>query len=179
MKEIYYFDNAATTPLHPEVLSVVTDTLATIYGNPSSLHSVGRKAKQVLVEARTSIAEHIGAHPEEIIFTSGACEGNSLAIKGYMEHHKDTVLITTPIEHASIAALCRQQSDLVRYVPVDWHGFVDLDGLHELCRKEYLEGTGHLLVSIQAANNEIGTIQNLKEISAIVLPYRCYPAIPL
>lgn len=172
MKEIYYFDHAATTPLHPQVLSVVTDTLATIYGNPGSLHSVGRKARQVLTEARASIAEHIGAHPKEIIFTSGACEGNSLALRGYMEHHKNTILITTPIEHASIAALCRQEPDSVRYVPVDWHGFADLDRLHDLCRKESLKGTGHLLVSIQAANNEIGTIQNLKEISAIVHQYK-------
>lgn len=172
VKKIYYFDNAASTPLHPEVLAVVTDTLSTIYGNPGSLHSIGRKARQVLTEARTSIAGHIGAHPEEIIFTSGACEGNSLALKGYMEHHKNTVLITTPIEHASIAALCKQQPEAVRYVPVDWHGFVDLDKLHDLCRKEYLKGTGHLLVSIQAANNEIGTIQNLKEISAIVHQYK-------
>lgn len=172
MKEIYYFDNAATTPLHPDVLSTVTNTLAAIYGNPGSLHSVGRKAKQVLTEARAFIANHISARPDEIIFTSGACEGNSLAIKGYLDKYEDAVLITTPIEHSSITSLCRQIHYPVQYVPVDWHGFVELDALHDLCHREYQKGTRHLLVSIQAANNEIGTIQNLKEIAAIVHQYK-------
>lgn len=170
IEKILYFDNAATTPVHPEVITTIADTLTNIYGNPSSLHSIGQKAKQILMNSRNIIANHINCKPNEIIFTSGACEANSLAIRGYMDCHKNTTLITTRIEHKSITSLCENENYDIRYVSVDKYGCVNLDDLDRICKELSNEKTS-ILVSIQSANSEIGTIQDIKKIGDIVHKY--------
>lgn len=170
MKKILYYDNSATTAVHPEVISVITDVLTNTYGNPSSLHSVGQKANEVLTESRKTISKHIGCNPKEIIFTSGACEANSLAIKGFLDSHKNSVLVTTKIEHKSILELCRREKYDVIYVSVDKNGRVNKDELLKICKTASEEGRT-ILTSIQAANNEIGTIQDIKAILSIVHKY--------
>lgn len=165
-----YLDNAATTPIHQEVIKVITDTMQ-IYGNPSSIHSKGLEAKGLLNNARKSISQHICCNPNEIIFTSGACEANSLAIQGYMNKYSHSVLITTTIEHKSIQKLCADNNYDIRFVNVDNKGKVDLNHLEQLCKETYLNGYSHMLVSIQSANSEIGTIQDVKSISFIVHKY--------
>lgn len=165
-----YLDNAATTPIHQEVIKVITDTMQ-IYGNPSSIHSKGLEAKGLLNNARKSISQHICCNPNEIIFTSGACEANSLAIQGYMNKYSHSVLITTTIEHKSIQELCADNNYDIRFVNVDNKGKVDLNHLEQLCKETYLNGYSHMLVSIQSANSEIGTIQDIKSISFIVHKY--------
>ncbi len=163
-----YLDNAATTKVHPEVIKTITDTMKTVWGNPSSIHTKGQQAKQILDNSRKTISQHINCKPNEIIITSGACESNSLAICGYLNKHPHSVLITTPIEHKSIQALCEDNNYNIRYVRVDNKGRVDLEHLKQLCSEIYLHGYSHMLVSIQSANSEIGTIQDIKTISSIV-----------
>lgn len=166
-----YLDNAATTKIHPEVIKTITDTMTNIWGNPSSIHSKGLEAKSLLDNSRRTISQHINCTPNEIIFTSGACEANSLAIQGYMDKYSHAVLITTAIEHKSIQALCVDKTYNTRYVRVDNKGGVDLTHLEQLCKEAYLSGYSHMLVSIQSANSEIGIIQNIGSISSIVHKY--------
>ena len=166
-----YLDNAATTKVHPEVIKTITDTMTNIWGNPSSIHSKGLEAKSLLDNSRRTISQHINCKPNEIIFTSGACEANSLAIQGYMDRYSHSVLITTTIEHKSIQALCVDRTYNTRYVRVDNKGRVDLEHLSQLCKETYMNGYSHMLVSIQSANSEIGTIQDIREIAKIVHKY--------
>ncbi len=166
-----YLDNAATTKVHPEVIETIADAMTNIWGNPSSRYQPGQQAKQILDSSRKSISQHINCKPNEIIFTSGACESNSLGICGYLNKHPHSVLITTPIEHKSIQSLCNDNNYNIRYVRVDNKGRVDLEHLKQLCIETYLHGYSHMLVSIQAANSEIGTIQDIKTISNIVHKY--------
>ena len=114
-----YLDNAATTKIHPEVIKTITDTMTNIWGNPSSIHSKGLEAKSLLDNSRKTISQHINCKPNEIIFTSGACESNSLAICGYMDRHPHSVHITTTIEHKSIHSLCIDRTYNIRYVRVN------------------------------------------------------------
>lgn len=162
----YYLDTAATTPVHPKVLKTIIDVMETQYGNPSSIHTIGRRANSILKDARLTISEHINCHPDEIIITSGACEANSLAIKGFIEHYK-TELVISPIEHKSILMLAKNETCLTSYALVDEIGRIDLESLDFLCQLIALKH-GKFLVSIQAANSEIGTIQDIKAISTIV-----------
>lgn len=167
---ILYFDNAATTPLHPEVITEITETLETVYGNPSSQHSIGQKAKNLLCRSRTIAANQLNCKPEEIIFTSGACEANSLAIKGYMDYH-NTTLITTKLEHKSILFLCETEPYDIQYASVDSQGLVRLEELENLCKEICFHHNNPFLVSIHAANSETGTIQDITSISTIVHQY--------
>jgi len=169
--KILYLDNAATTKVHPEVIKTITDIMTDIWGNPSSLHQPGQQAKQILDNSRKSIAQYINCKPNEIVFTSGACESNSLGICGYLNKHPHSVFITTPIEHKSIQALCEDNNYNIKYVRVDNKGRVDLEHLKQLCSETCLHGYSHILVSIQSANSEIGTIQDIKTISDIVHKY--------
>jgi len=166
-----FLDNASTTRVNKDVAEVIFDTMINIFGNSSSLHQLGQQAKQILDNSRRSIANHINCKPNEIIFTSGACESNSLAIQGWLNKHKNSVLITTPIEHKSIQALCEDNDYNIQYVKVDNNGRLDLAHLEQLCSKAYLDGYNHMLVSIQSANSEIGVIQDIKSISSIVHRY--------
>jgi cysteine desulfurase len=163
----YYLDNAATTKPKQAVIDAINTCLIETWGNPSSLHTIGKAAKKVVDENRKIVADFIGAKPEEIIFTSGACEANSLALCGLL-NRGDYTLITTNIEHKSIMNLAGDYLYESDRLYVDKNGFVDLDELDQ-----HLQSSMYItpLVSIQYANNEIGTIQNMKDISRLVHYY--------
>lgn len=162
-----YLDNAATTKPKQAVVDAINECLINTWGNPSSLHTLGKEAKNVVDENRKIVADFIGAKPEEIIFTSGACEANSLAICGYLNCHDDR-LITTGIEHKSIMEISKEEKYNTIVIPVDSKGVVDLQYLENALQAFPFEKP---LVSIQYANNEIGTIQDMKRISEIVHYY--------
>ena len=157
-----YLDNAATTKPKDEVVEVIINILKNEWGNPSSKHSPGKSAKDIVEISREFIAYFIGAKPSEIIFTSGACESNSMAIMGYLKKNR-AMFFTTEIEHKSIMD-CSKVID-TEYIPVDNSGFVNLSLLNSILGDYY---NRNKLVSIQFANNEIGTIQDMEEIAKIV-----------
>lgn len=167
MKDILYFDTAATTPVKKEVIEEITTVMSEIYGNPSSIHKLGQVAKEKVNEARKIIATYFNVSPSEIIFTSGACESNSLAILGAINGNSITNFITTPIEHKSIELICENLITKINVYKcaVNSDGKVNLDNLKQLCLSLKNE---KFLVSVQAANSEIGTIQDINEISNIV-----------
>lgn len=165
MKEIY-LDNAATTAVRPEVAEAMKPYFTEIYGNSSSLHTVGQKAKRALEEARQTAADLLQADPGEIYFTSGGTESNNLAIKGfaYANRERGNHLITSTIEHhaaLNVFESLENQGFEVTYLPVDRYGLVDLDALDKSFRPETI------LVSVMLANNEIGTIEPLQAITAM------------
>ena len=162
-----YMDNAATTPLSSDVLAEMMPVLTGGFGNPNSLHSFGREAKQYVDIARARVAKGLGCDEEEVYFTSGATEANNWAISGIAKayRHKGNHIITSKIEHPSILETCKKmerEGYRVTYLDVDESGFVRIDQL-----LHYLS-SDTILVSIMAANNEVGTIQNLQTIANIV-----------
>ncbi|MEE0499937.1 MAG: cysteine desulfurase family protein [Streptococcus sp.] len=162
-----YFDNSATTKPYPEALATYTEVATRIWGNPSSLHNLGSQATRILEASRKQIAELIGKKAEEIYFTSGGTEGDNWILKGvafekapYGKH-----IIVSDIEHPAIkesAAWLKTQGFEVDYAPVDARGFVKVDALANLLRQDTT------LVSIMAVNNEIGSIQPIHEIAALL-----------
>lgn len=162
-----YFDNSATTKPYPEALATYTEVATRIWGNPSSLHNLGSQATRILEASRKQIAELIGKKAEEIYFTSGGTEGDNWVLKGvafekapYGKH-----IIVSDIEHPAIkesAAWLKTQGFEVDYAPVDARGFVKVDALANLLRQDTT------LVSIMAVNNEIGSIQPIHEIAALL-----------
>ena len=161
-------DHSATTPVALEVLEAMLPYFGEKFGNASSLHSFGLEAKEALEESRAKVAALIGAQPDEIIFTSGGTESDNLALKGIgyrsKEKGKGNHIITSSIEHPAILETCRKletQGFEVTYLPVTKEGLVDPGTLESAIRKETV------LISIMHANNEIGTIQPLKEIGEI------------
>jgi len=162
-----YLDNAATTKPKQAVIDAINTCLIETWGNPSSLHTIGRDAKKVVDENRKIVADFIGAKPSEIIFTSGACEANSLALCGLL-YQGDYTFITTNIEHKSIINLAGDYLYERDRLYVDKDGFVDLDALDRRLKSAVYTTP---LVSIQYANNEIGTIQDMKAISELVHYY--------
>ena len=177
MSRFVYADNAATTPLSESVFKAMEPWLTTYYGNPSSLYRIGRQAKDAINAARMQVGKALGAaepinekndrKPGEIIFTGGGSQADNLAIRGFM-HSRSAKgrkhLITSKIEHHAVLYTCEaleKEGFRVTYLDVDKEGRVDLDQL----RAEISDDTA--LVTIMAANNEIGTIQDLKAISEI------------
>ncbi len=167
MKKVIYLDNHATTPCDPRVVQAMLPYFTEHFGNPSSsLHLPGRKAAEAVERARGQVAGLIGAQASEIIFTSGASESNNLAIFGVAYAHKGERrrLVTTPIEHKSVLEpfkrLAHSGFELV-LLPVDSKGRVDLESAEKLINEQTL------LVSVQAANNEIGTIQPVAKLAAM------------
>ena len=162
-----YFDNSATTKPYPEALATYTEVATRIWGNPSSLHNLGSQATRILEASRKQIAELIGKKADEIYFTSGGTEGDNWILKGvafekapYGKH-----IIVSDIEHPAIkesAAWLKTQGFEVDYAPVDARGFVKVDALANLLRPDTT------LVSIMAVNNEIGSIQPIHEIAALL-----------
>lgn len=162
-----YFDNSATTKPYPEALATYTEVANRIWGNPSSLHNLGSQATRILEASRKQIAELIGKKAEEIYFTSGGTEGDNWILKGvafekapYGKH-----IIVSDIEHPAIkesAAWLKTQGFEVDYAPVDARGFVKVDALASLLRPETT------LVSVMAVNNEIGSIQPIHDIAALL-----------
>ncbi len=162
--EYIYLDNAATTKVDPRVKKVVEDFLSECYGNPSSLHKMGRDSAHAVDEARVKIAALIGAKEDEIIFTSGGTESDNLAIKGILEKNEGKHIITTTIEHPAIYNTCKyleKHGYEVTYLPVDEFGMVDPTDFEN----EIKEDT--VLASVIYASNEIGTIEPVKELAAI------------
>lgn len=162
-----YFDNSATTKPYPEALATYTEVATRIWGNPSSLHNLGSQATRILEASRKQIAELIGKKAEEIYFTSGGTEGDNWILKGvafekapYGKH-----IIVSDIEHPAIkesAAWLKTQGFEVDYAPVDARGFVKVDALANLVRPDTT------LVSVMAVNNEIGSIQPIHDIAALL-----------
>lgn len=166
-----YLDYSATTPVLPGVIDVISDTMKNIYGNPSSTHKVGILAKKTMDSARKTISDSINCNPEEIIFTSGACEANTLAIDGYLNGKYAKKFITTKIEHKSIELLAKKHSYITEYVGVNKiFETVDLSELKDIC-ENCKRRCCSFLVSIQYANSEIGVIQDIKKIAEIVHEY--------
>ncbi|MEM9484366.1 MAG: cysteine desulfurase family protein [Cyanobacteria bacterium P01_F01_bin.116] len=161
-----YLDCNATTPVDPRVVDAMMPFFIDYFGNPSSLHSYGWQAEAAVEKSRETIATTINAQPEEIIFTSGATEANNLAIKGvaeaYFSHGKH--IITVQTEHSAVLDPCRYLESLgfeITYLPVDGDGLLNLSSLEKAIRPETI------LVSVMAANNEIGVLQPLEQIGAL------------
>ena len=166
MSREVYMDNAATTQIKSEVIDVMVPCLKEEYGNPSSIYKIGRNSKRLLEESREKVARAIGALPKEIYFTSGGSESDNWAIKGIAEAHKNkgNHIITTKMEHHAVLHPCEyleKNGFEVTYLDVDEYGVVKLDQLKEAIKKETI------LVTIIFANNEVGTIQPIKEIGEI------------
>ena len=159
-----YLDNAASTQVHDEVFQEMLPYFKEQYGNPSSIHRYGRLASKAIETARKRIAELIGAKQNEILLTSGGTESDNTALFGVMRQNKAKQLITSHIEHDAILEPCRQlekEGYNVIYLPVDKYGVVDIEKLRQSITKETA------LVSVMFANNEVGTIQPIKEIAQI------------
>lgn len=165
MKTIY-LDYNATTPVAPEVVKEMLPFLTGYYGNPSSNHVMGKKAKAAVNKARKQVAFSLGCSPEEIVFTSGGSEANNHAIKGvaFANKYQGNHIITSQIEHPSVLNTCcylESQGFEVTYLPVDKYGMVNSEEIE----KNVLPST--ILISIMHANNEMGTIQPISEIGEI------------
>lgn len=166
-----YLDNAATTKVLPEVKQAVMSTID-IYGNPSSQHNLGKQASNILEKCRKEVLEYLGESRGDIVFTSSGSEANNLALQGWYFANRDKpcTIITTKIEHKSILKTCEFLETLgceIWYVDIDNYGFVDINHLNMLCELCLFAGR-EFLVSIQGANSEIGTIQDIKTIAKIV-----------
>lgn len=162
-----YLDHNATTPVHPEVLEAMLQYYKDDFGNPSSVHLFGRSIKAKVNEAREVVARAINADPAEIYFTSGGTESDNLAIKGYAWAHAKTGgrVITSAIEHPAVLEVVKYLSKNgfhATYVPVDAQAMVDPEAVRQAMTPDTL------LVSIMYANNEVGTIQPIKEITQTV-----------
>jgi cysteine desulfurase nifS len=166
MKTIY-FDHAATTAVAPEVKEAMEPYFCENYGNASSLYELGYKSKEAINIARGNVAKAINAKPNEIYFTSCGSESDNLALKGVARAHRQNGnhIITSKIEHPAVLNACRQlekEGFRVTYLNVDKNGFIDLEELKNSINSKTI------LVSIMFANNEVGTIEPIKEISRIV-----------
>jgi cysteine desulfurase len=165
MKRIY-LDYAATTPTHPDVVKAMLPYFTEDFGNPSSIHHDGQKAKAALDKARAGIASFIGARDDEIIFTSGGTEGDNLALIGvaFANEGKGNHIITSSIEHHAVLETCKfleRRGFNVTYLPVDGHGLVNPEDV----RKAIVAKT--ILISVMHANNEVGTIEPISEVGRI------------
>lgn len=168
-----YVDNNATTPIDPRVFKAMEPYFKENFGNPNSLHWYGRKAREAIEEAREKIAFLLNAKPSEIVFTSCASESNNFALKGIAFANKDKGkhIITSSIEHKCVLNSCQwleKQGFEVTYLSVDEEGFINLDELKNSIRKETI------LISIMLANNEVGTIEPIKEIAEFLKDKEIY-----
>jgi len=161
-----YLDNAATTPLEPEVIKVMTETMQENFGNPSSIHAHGREVKTIVEKARKSIAHLLKASPSEIFFTSGGTEADNMAIVRSIMDLGIKHAITSPIEHHAVLHTLEEQEKLgnihLDFVRIDERGNADLAHLREL-----LEKNPRTFVSLMHANNEIGSITDLHAVSEL------------
>ncbi|MCK4224688.1 MAG: selenide, water dikinase SelD, partial [candidate division Zixibacteria bacterium] len=165
-KKPIYLDHNATTPIDSEVVDAMLPFLRENFGNPSSSHWYGTQAKQAVEQSRQSLAELLGCFPDEVIFTSGGSESNNLAIKGvaYAFQNQGKHIITTQIEHPAVIDVCKwleKESFTVTYLPVDEYGLVDPQAIKKAITAQTI------FITIMHANNEVGTIQPISEISKI------------
>ncbi|MDO4482935.1 MAG: cysteine desulfurase NifS [Clostridia bacterium] len=161
-----YMDNAATTATAPEVLEAMLPYFGQVYGNPSSIHSTGRDARKAVDAARKQVAAAIGAQPNEIYFTAGGTESDNWAIKGtaFAKKNKGNHIITSAVEHHAVLHTCawlEKQGFEVTYLPVDKYGRVSVEDVKNAITDKTI------LITIMAANNEIGTLQPIAEIGKL------------
>ncbi|MBT8316176.1 MAG: cysteine desulfurase [Lutibacter sp.] len=166
MKNIY-LDNAATTPILPEVIDVITETMINYYGNPSSTHQTGRKSKSLVETARKNIAKQFNAAANEIIFTAGASEADNLILRNAVTNLKVTTIISSKIEHHAILHtldnLVKEFKINVNWVDLDEKGGVNYTHLEELLQQT----NEKVLVSLMYVNNEIGNLLDIKKVSEL------------
>ena len=165
----YYFDHNATTPLLPEAIQAITECLQENAGNPSSSHGIGRRARALVEEVRENFANWIGAKSHEIVFTSGGTEADQLALRGYLTAAKGVSqsrhIVTTAIEHPAIMQNMQQLEKEgwdITYVKPDGNGYVSVTSIESALRSDTV------LVSVMAANNEVGSIQPIAEIGVLL-----------
>ncbi len=166
-----YMDNAATTRVSEPVAQAMMPYLTEVFGNPSSVHSFGREARKALDHARAQVAQALGAEPKEIYFTGCGTESDNWAIRGAAYAHKDkgNHIITTTIEHHAVLHTCEQlekEGFEVTYLEVDEYGLVDVKALEAAIRPTTV------LISVMAANNEIGTLEPIEEIGRIAREHK-------
>jgi len=165
--ERIYVDHAATSPMDPRVIERITNTMQAAFGNPSSIHAFGREARHLVDEARDTLAKAIGAEANEIIFTSGGTEADNYAILGVAEANRKNGrhIITTQIEHHAVLHTCEQLEKKgydITYLPVDEQGCVSVQAVADALRDDTI------LVTIMFGNNEVGTLQPIKEIGELL-----------
>ncbi|MEK5216247.1 cysteine desulfurase family protein [Psychrobacillus sp. FSL H8-0487] len=168
-----YLDHAATSPMAEEVIEVYTAEMKEVFGNPSSIHQTGRKARKKVDDARTILAKSIGAHETEITITSGGTEADNYAVFGtaYARKNEGKHIITTQIEHHAVLHACEQlEKDgfEVTYLPVDKNGLISINDLKNSLREDTI------LVSVMYANNEVGVIQPIVEIGELLKDHPAY-----
>ena len=166
MEPIIYLDHAATTQIDKEVLNEMMPYLTYGYGNASSMYSIGKQSREAVEKARKQVASVINCNPDEIYFTSCGSESDNLAIKGFAKANRNRGkhLITSSIEHPAVIETCKsleKEGFDVSYIPVKENGIIDIDILKKAIRRDTI------LISIMAANNEVGTIQPIEEIGRI------------
>lgn len=166
-------DHAATSPVHPAVIDKMTTVMSETFGNPSSIHYYGRESRRYLDEAREVIAASIGANVTDIVFTSGGTEADNMALTGVAlaNRHRGNHIITTEIEHHAVLHTCEmleKQGFEITYLPVDETGRVAVKDVEDALREETL------IVSIMYGNNEVGTIQPIKEIGDVLRDHGAY-----
>ena len=166
VKTPIYFDHAATTPVDPKVLEKMIPYYTQVFGNPNSQHVFGRESVKAVDQARDDIAKIINAKPNEVYFTSGGTEGDNWVLRGIANAYKEKGrhIVISPIEHAamlSTASALTKQGFEIEYMKVDEQGFVDLEHLKTIVRDDTI------LVGCMMANNEVGTIEPIKEIAEI------------
>ncbi|EPZ39741.1 Cysteine desulfurase [Anoxybacillus ayderensis] len=171
--ERIYFDHAATSPVHPQVVEAMIPYMTTYFGNPSSIHSFGRESRRALDEARETIAKTIGAKGNEIIFTSGGTEADNLALVGVAMANRDEGrhIITTSIEHHAVLNTCKylqKQGFDVTYLPVDEHGIISVEQLKSALRDDTI------IVSVMFGNNETGVLQPIHDIGQLLRDHGAY-----
>jgi len=168
-----YFDNAASAPLFPEVISEMHDIMLRYHGNPSAIHSYGREARVIIEEARKTIAQLLQASPAEIVFTSGGTEANNWGIASCVKIYGVKHIITTQAEHPAvlkpISNICQSKEIQLSYLPLDNCGHFDLNYLDDLLQK-----SPKALVCLMHANNEVGTLLPLKNIAEICQKNKAY-----
>jgi len=165
-----YFDNAATTTIDPEVLKEMVSVLGSKFGNPSSIHSYGREAKALIEKARKAVATYLNASPSEIFFTSGGTEADNMAIRSTVDAYNIKHIISSPLEHHavlhSIEEMVKTGKVKASFVKIKKDGHIDLQDLEIL-----LKENPRSLVSLMHANNEIGNLLPLEEVSALCAKY--------
>lgn len=171
--ETIYLDHAATTPMHPDVIRVMIDVMNDTFGNPSSIHQFGRAARKRIDDSRKILADSIGASIDEIIFTSGGTEADNSAIFSSVQALRDkgNHIITSEIEHHAVLHACQElekQGFDVTYLPVDEFGRISVDSVKQVLRDDTI------LVTIMYGNNEVGTLQPIKEIGSLLKDHQAY-----
>jgi len=164
-----YLDNSATTRPYPEVVGAVVGAMEEHYGNPSSLHKKGVEAGRLVTQAREAVAASLGVGPGEIVFTGGGTEAINLALKGTLPGRRGRHVVTTAVEHPAVLKACEQLKDQgveVTVLPVDGQGVVEPRQLQAVLREDTY------LVSVMFVNNEVGAVQPLEEIAAVLADFR-------